>query len=321
MAENVDQHSLINALRDLAIEMGRTPSRDEFIQTVRGGKQAVDRAFGSYSAFIQAAGLDAPLKKKKLLSDKIFDRDIVRHLEAYRDLERPQLVSTSQWVHAAIISDIHWPFHAQKVIDKFYRYVGDEKPMWVIVAGDAWDMYSQAKFPRSHNQFTPKDEENLARKLNQEFWEEIQRLSPKSKCVQLLGNHDVRPLKRTIETMPTMEHWIQEVFKRLFSFPGVATEFDPRQELMLPGDIMVHHGYRSKLGDHRDYALYNAIVGHTHRPGVVWRKIRGTQMFEMNCGLAGDPLAKGLTYTPQKIVDWVNAFGVVDEDGPRNIIA
>ena len=219
----------------------------------------------------------------------------------------------------AIISDIHWPFHSQRVLDRFFRWVDDHKPEIVILDGDAWDMYSHGKFPRSHNVFTPKAEEDLARGHNIQFWTEVKRKSPKSKCYQMLGNHDVRPLKRTLEVAPAMEHWVQKIFTELFTFEGVETILDPRKELMF-GDVMVHHGYKAQLGEHRDHALYNAIVGHTHRAGVVYRQLRGQVLFEMNCGYAGDPEAKGLTYTPQKITGWTQGFGALDEDGPRVII-
>ncbi|CAK0739589.1 hypothetical protein CCP2SC5_1020018 [Azospirillaceae bacterium] len=223
----------------------------------------------------------------------------------------------------SVISDIHWPFQSQRVIDKFIERVGLRKPQYVIINGDAWDMYCHGKFPRTHNLFSAKDEEQLARKLNQEFWMNVQRVSPDSKCIQLLGNHDVRPLKRTLEAMPTMEHWIEKVFKELFTFEGVETIFDTRQELSLPGNILVFHGYRSGLGDHRDFTGMNCIIGHTHRPGIVYKSmgLGHEPRWEANSGLAGDPTAKGLTYTPQKITGWTQSFLEVDDIGPRVVIA
>lgn len=314
----LDKHDLISKLKDLAIDIGRTPTRDEFRKSGPGIETAIEGHFDNYAMLVQAAGLDPVVRKKKPLNNSIFEVDVQRHVERYNS--QPLIPAKPEYPHAAIISDIHFPFHSQKVLDRFFRYVGDEKPEHVIIAGDVWDLYSHAKFPRSHNVFTPKDEETLAKNLTIRFWEEIKRLHPQANCHLLLGNHDVRPLKRTMEVQPYIEHWIQEKMAQLFSFEGVNTILDPRQELYLNDETIVHHGYRSKLGDHRDYALMNAIVGHTHRPGVVWRKIRGSQVFELNCGLAGDPNAKGLTYTSQKIVDWVNAFGVLEPDGPRNIV-
>lgn len=315
MSDTTNQHDLIRALRDLAIALGRTPTQAEFYKTLRGAKYKVEKAFTTFSALVQASGLEPSHHSRVKLTNDIFKTDITNHLQRYEPKEklRPPVATI------ACISDIHWPFSNQKVLDRFYKYVGDNKPEYVILDGDAWDMYSHTKFPRSHNVFTPEDEEKMARKMNEDFWKEIKKVHPEAKCYQMLGNHDVRPLKRTMEVAPTIEHWLPRIFGALFTFPGVTTVLDPREELMLPGDIMIHHGYRGKLGDHRDFALYNAICGHTHRGGVVFREIRGATLWELNCGLAGDPLAKGLTYTPQRITGWTPGFGAVDEDGPRFI--
>ena len=59
----MDQHELVSRLKAMALELGKTPSRDEFVNTLRGGQRAVTDAFGSYSAFVQASGL-APAKAR-----------------------------------------------------------------------------------------------------------------------------------------------------------------------------------------------------------------------------------------------------------------
>jgi hypothetical protein len=180
-------------------------------------------------------------------------------------------------------------------------------------------MYSHAKFPRSHNQFTPRDEEQLSRKMNEDFWQDVKRASPRSKCIQMLGNHDARPLKRVLEVYPEAEDWIKERLQKMFTFDGVHTVFNPREEYYLNSNTILFHGYRSKLGEHRDFTLMNCINGHTHNPGVVFKKIRGASLWELNTGFAGDPQAKGLTYTPQKITQWTQGFGVINKYGPQFI--
>ncbi len=177
-------------------------------------------------------------------------------------------------------------------------------------------MYSHSKFPRSHNIFTPAQEQAMAREANTVFWAKLQKFCPDAICTQLLGNHELRPLKRIMEAYPEAEEWVAEKMKSLFTFDKVKTIFDPREEVTL-GDIAIFHGYRSQLGAHRDYTLMNCINGHTHKPGVSYRTIRGALLWELNSGLAGDPLAKGLTYTPQKITIWGQGYAYVDAYGPR----
>lgn len=318
MSDSPEVHILMVALKDLAIELGRTPTRDEFASKIKNAKDRINRTFGSYTTMVHASGLE-PAKVKKKVDNSIFDVDLEKHLSLYKPKELILPQNIDPYPDVASISDIHWPFVNQLVVNEFVCYVGDVKPTWVVLNGDAWDRYSHAKFPRSHNQFTPRQEDAMARQMNEEFWQKIKKASPKSKCYQLMGNHDIRPIKRVIEEYPEAEDWVKEKLNSMFTFPGVTTIFDPREELFLSNNVIAFHGYRGKLGEHRDYTLYCTLNGHTHLGGVVFRKIRGQVIWELNSGLAGDPLAKGLTYTPQKITHWTPGFSAIDKRGPRFI--
>lgn len=265
---------------------------------------------------LEQAGL-APAAESRKISNKVFEKNIEKHLEQYvpRGTKERKPYPT-----IAVISDIHWPFENKKVIETFIGFVAIQQPEYVFLNGDAWDFYSHSRFPRSHNVFTPREEETLARESNTKFWEQIRESSPASKCVQMMGNHDIRPMKKVLDVYPEAEDWIRERMSKIFSFEGVQTILDPRQEVVLNDDIAIFHGYRSQLGSHRDYTLFNCIVGHTHQPGVVFKQIRGQALWELNSGFAGDPEAKGLSYTPQKITHWVSSFGYVDNLGPRVIL-
>ena len=313
MANENDQHELLQALKNLASELGRTPTRDEFNGVHRGNKFKTTKLFGGYVPLCAAAGLDNNVGKK--ISNKIFERDLERHLEEYNPTEYKPF---GPFPTMAIISDIHWPFENAAVIQKFIQYVSTERPEWVIIDGDAWDFYSHSKYPKSHNVFTPRQEEDMARKKNEGFWAAIHKASPKSKCVQLLGNHDARPLKRVLEQYPEAEDWIKDRMSRMFTFEDVRTIMDPREELIV-GEVLIFHGYLSKLGAHRDFTMMNSIVGHTHKGGVVYRQVHGKVLFELNCGIAGDPQARGLTYTPQRITAWTPGFGAITKYGPMFI--
>jgi len=313
----MDQHDLLVRLKELASILGRTPSRDQFCKEVKNGKVLINKHFRSWALFIQASGLE-PLSKPRRINNDVFKVAIEPHLEAYNKLKEP-IPGLKANPTYAVISDIHWPFSNQAVIEAFIAYVASNKPDWVIINGDAWDMYSHSKYPRSHNVFTPKEEQSLARTANEEFWARIKKASPNSKCIQMLGNHDIRPLKRVLETYPEAEDWIKEKLEQMFTFEGVKTYFDAREELQIAENILVFHGYRTQLGSHRDYTLFSCINGHTHVGGVVYRKIRGTTLFEANSGVAGDPQSKGLSYTPQKITHWTPGFLIGNQYGPQFI--
>lgn len=311
------KHDLIQAVKSLAIELGRTPTRTEFASRVPKVEYRLRTEFKTYTALLIAAGLDTYVDRRagRKIGNSIFEKDIVSHLEQYQPRESVERVP---YPTILSISDIHWPFPNQKVIEAFIKYAHLKKPKYIILNGDAWDMYSHSKFPRSHNIFTPREEQSLARKMNEEFWKAVKNASPNSECIQMLGNHDIRPLRRVLESYPAAEDWIEKILHELFTFDGVKTIFDPREELIL-GDIAIFHGYRSQLGSHRDYTLMNTVNGHTHHGGVVYRRLRGQTLWELNSGFAGDPESKGLSYTPQKITTQTPGFGEVDEMGPRFI--
>jgi predicted phosphodiesterase len=316
----MDKHELVCKLKELSLELGRTPTRTEFSARIPGGNYQLAKHFGNFSLMLQAAGMETYSERRKI-TNQIFERDIREHLASP---ETPTSVvpiaPEERFPTIASISDIHWPFPCQRVLDKFYSRLEVRQPEWVILNGDAWDMYSHTKFPRSHNLFTPREEHELAREQNETFWKEVKKRSPESRCVQMLGNHDVRPFKRVLEVYPAIEDWVGEILRRTFTFDGVKTIYDPREELIL-GSIAIFHGYRSQLGAHRDYTLMNCINGHTHLGGTVFKQVRGKTIWELNSGFAGDPYAKGLTYTPQKLSHWTAGFGEVDPDGPRFVPA
>lgn len=316
----MNEHDLVKALKELTAELGRTPTRAEFESRGTGGKYWIEKLFRNYAVLKQAAGLvedkDAP--KERRIDSSVFLKPIQEHIEAHTP---SPFIPRGPYPTAAIISDLHWPFHCQRVVDAFLKRIKITQPEWVILNGDAWDMYSHGHFPRSHMIFTPQDEENLCSKLNKEFWENVRKVCPNAKCVQLFGNHDLRPMRKVLTVYPEAATWIEDKIKSLFTFDGVLLVEDARQELMLADDLAVFHGYRSQLGAHRDYTLMNCINGHSHTGGVVFRMIRGAVIWELNSGYAADPSAKGLTYTPQKITHWTPGFAELDALGPRFIPA
>ena len=305
---------LIGRLLEFFRDEGRIPGRDEFCRLVPNGRNRIDKAFGNYTLFLQAAGL----KNTRRIDNSVFERDIERHLEQHEPLDLPDF---GDYESTLFIPDVHFPFEHTETLAQIYEFAEKHKPKNIVQLGDLYDMYSHAKFPRSHNIFTPREEFSLSRKKAEAFWKTLREKSPKSKCYQITGNHSVRPIKRILEVYPEAEDWIVEVVQRMMTFEGVTSITDPREELMMPGNVCVIHGYRSNLGAHRDYTMMNVVCGHTHRGGVVFRQVKNNIIWELNAGLAGDATSKGLSYTSQKLVDWTLGFGWLDQYGPRFIPA
>lgn len=314
-----ETHELIQLVRDLAVELGRTPTRNDMEARVINGRRKID-LMGGMSVLLQAAGLETwherRSSKKLRITNEVFARNLETHLAEYQP--RP-LKEEEPYRRTVFIPDTHFPFHSQRTLDAIYRFIEKEKPECVVQVGDLYDRYSHARFPRSHNQFTPEQEESMARAGAEEMWKEVQKAAPGAECAQLVGNHDLRPLKQILSSYPAAEKWIERMMEESMTFEGVKTIFDPREEYRLPGGVDVIHGHLGKLGDHRNHSLTNVVHGHTHNGGVVFRQHQGRVLWEMDCGLAGDPESKGLSYTAQKTVKWTLGWGFLDSYGPRFI--
>jgi len=308
---------MIQALQLMAIELGRKPTRDEFV-AAHYHREKITALFGSYATLCQAAGvLDPSGKRIKFSADQIFYKSVEQQVEEHE----PVLVESSKTKERIlVIGDTHFPFVHGPTLERIYEFAKKEKPTIIIQVGDLLDLYAQSKFPRSLNHYGPEEEERLGMEMATEMWSTLRKLCPKTQCYQLLGNHDVRPIKRVLEAAPSLEHVVKAHYRNLIKFEGVTTIDDYRQELIIDG-IIFHHGYRSQLGSHRDYTLRNFVCGHSHKGGVVFKRLREEIIWELNAGFIGDADAKALSYTAQKIHDQTLGWGFIDEYGPRFISA
>lgn len=312
------KHAIVQELKRIASEIGSTPSRNDYRERSTISERKLRETFGSYSVALTAAGLD-PVKKAK--PPHPFLRDIrveIQNVKKSPFTVASDAVSESIDKRIAVVGDLHFPFVNTETLTAFYAFLEKNVPDVIVQVGDLYDMYSHAKFPRSNNVYIPEEELRLGREMAVSFWDTVKRLAPRAECYQLLGNHDVRPFKRILESYPEGAIFFHP--NEIFKFDGVKTILDPRTELVINGTAFLH-GYRSGLGDHRDYMLMNAVCGHTHKGGVSYRQINGNVLWELNAGFMGDPNSKALGYTPQKITTWTQGWGWIDEWGPRFIHA
>lgn len=322
MAYKTEAHELIADLKRVAAALGHAPSRREYEQ--HGGvfaERQFRNHFKGFSPAIIAAGLQGAVvkeKPRKITAEDVFGRDINEHLTEYFKAAYPvtQAPRRQALTSTAVVGDLHFPFTNLNTLTAFYHFISTHRPARIVQMGDLYDMFAHSKFPGSMNIYTPKQEMDLAQSMARDFWKKCQEIVPGVECHLIMGNHDVRPLKRILESYPAGEMFFN--IRPWFEFEGVKTLHDSREELILDG-VAYHHGFRGKLGDHRDHNLMNSVVGHTHRGGVVNRQIRGEVLWELNAGYMGDPLSKALSYTPSKISHWTQGWGWVDEWGARFI--
>lgn len=307
---------ILNKLKEMAAELGRAPLRQEFT-AAHYTKDHIAKHWGSFTILLQAAGLGGEVGKprKKFTREELFGASVE---ETLADYEPVKYQSKKPQSSILVIGDTHFPWVNKDCLEAIFKFNKEMQPEYIVQVGDLYDLYSHSKFPTSRNVYRPEEEEQLARKGASEMWERLKADNPKAQCFQLWGNHDLRPAKRVLESLPTLEHVVKEYYKQLMTFTGVTTIEDYRQELIIDG-IVFHHGYRANLGAHRDYTLTNFVCGHSHKGGVVYKRLRGEVIWELNAGFVGDADSKALAYTAQKINDQTLGWGYVDKFGPRFI--
>lgn len=210
---------------------------------------------------------------------------------------------------AIVLGDIHFPYHHRESLRKVIKEIGREQPDYIIQIGDLYDQYAFSRFARK-NITLPQQELESARHFGQKMWAEIRAVSPKSKCVQLLGNHDVRLIKRAEEKIPEAQELVKATLLELYRFDGVKTIEDEREEFELEGIVFLH-GYRNRLGDHRDYNLAHTVCGHSHIGGVVFRQHRRQIYWELNVGYLADQSKEPLRYGQQGFRKWTLGYGII----------
>ena len=220
-------------------------------------------------------------------------------------------------IRFVVLGDIHAPFHSKWALGRVLDFIKEKKPRYVVQVGDAYDFFSLSRFPR--NPFiAPIDEINEGRQTLVEMWSYIKKISPKSRCVQLLGNHEDRIHKKMQAQLPELIGVAK--IDHLFQFEGVKTVNDTR-EVHVIENIGFQHGYYSSHAAGRLAKEHhmNMVCGHTHTGGLKMVPSQGKPLWELNAGLLGDPKSKVMTYTRSKWNDWTLGFGVIDELGPRFI--
>lgn len=306
-------HGLIAFIKQFYQENGICPS---IPQAIAAGHSSFMIRKYSMKQLKEMAGVeDVRLNQHNIakISNDIFKRDIQEVVNEYQPRE---IIEQPIWPKILVLGDYHAPFHSKRATEKVIEYCKFFQPEYIVQIGDVFDMFSHSRFPRSHNIFTPKQEEELAREAIESLWKSLKEAAPKAICYQMIGNHDTRPLKRVLESAPTMEHWIQGYFKQLMSFDGVNTILDPREELEISG-IIFTHGFLGGEGKHRDFYLKNVVLGHLHKLWVQYRRFHGQSFFELCVGFLGEPESKGLTYTPSKAMNYQLGFASIDQFGPR----
>jgi predicted phosphodiesterase len=215
-----------------------------------------------------------------------------------------------------VIPDTHFPFEDKNALEKLFTVAKDFKPDLVIQIGDLYDMFAYSKYANGISVMTPKDESDRARVCAERMWSRVRKACPNARCVQLVGNHDERPLNKILEKCPENEHVAKSWLLDQMSFDGVETILDPKEEFIYDG-VCYMHGFR-KFGEHATFNQMNTVTGHLHRGAVQWNQNVDGSYFELNVGMIADKNSPALHYKSQnRISKMTVGFGMIDRLGPR----
>ena len=219
------------------------------------------------------------------------------------------------------IGDTHFPFIDKAKLLKCVQWAKANQPDYILQIGDLYDMYAFSKYTKIVNDRTPEQELRKGRVLAEKMWKDFQTVSPKSKCYQLLGNHDNRVIQRVLEKLPGLDMRIKIKDKleklhnidKLFEFDGVTTMLDYKAELKL-GGMLIIHGFKGNIGEHVKFFMKNTVTGHMHRGGVAYLRASTKTLFELNCGFLGDVKSLPFQYTETRTKTATPGFGVVETE-------
>lgn len=307
----MDKHEIIADIKRVASELGHHPTRREYLEKGKT-KHAYEQAFGLWTEAIKAA-FGEPTSYQKSSAKIVTEFYSKKVADLLKNSSSPQASLIDGFTPTVCIPDVHFPWANLDALSALYAWIEILKPERIIQMGDLYDMYSFAKFPRSRMIISVEDEVLTSRSMAEAMWSTIRKIAPDAHLVQLLGNHCIRSHKRVLETnCPELEVFFD--FKSIFNFEGVETIYDPR-ELVIYDGINFTHGHL-KHGAHRALFKTHVVHGHTHAGKLTGSNIDGSYLFELDCGLMGNPNAPCFGYMPKKITGWQTGFGYISALGP-----
>lgn len=222
------------------------------------------------------------------------------------------------------VGDLHAPYLNKNYLSKAISRIKKEKPDVVIQLGDLFDQYMFGRFDKNLDFINPKKELLKAIDCGKDFWDRVRVASPLSEKHQLLGNHDMRILKKTAKVFPEAYHIIKERHNNMYKFKGVHTAKTDRDFLEYDG-VIYCHGWMSSHINHfkqsviraHDHKVWGRIVGDNNEVfgGIIWKKgffhnRCDSTMFEISAGMFADEKLIPFHYINSNRSNWQPAITI-----------
>ena len=214
------------------------------------------------------------------------------------------------------IPDTHFPFVDCKRLGELIYIANDLQPTHIVQIGDLMDFYNYSRFPTSPNVAMPHVEVREGKWMAGDMWEKLKKAVPSAQRFQLYGNHEDRPWKQIMRAAPALEEFLKAPLQSLLEYPGVTTLGSSLDELYI-NDQIFHHGWSTQPGFHVGYFQKSVVHGHTHRGNVTYVRKDNKTLFELDCGILADYMARPMVYRSTMTCKWTPGFGWIDDLGPR----
>ena len=239
------------------------------------------------------------------------------HIRLHTQYDRP--AKREYKLRVAIAGDVHAPYAKEAYLKEFYKECKAVKPHVIVQIGDCYDLHNFATKYLPDPNIRPDFELVEGRKQMEQFWKSCQKAAPRARCIQILGNHDLRILKYIWAGGRTMSALAARYsdFRDLWAFDGVEPAKSARDIYEIDGNLYTHGWLMGVPGKHASRFGRSAVVGHTHEQGIVPVQMWDGLRWEMNVGVLGDENAPCFSYNASIFVDATPGFGIVDHNGPR----
>jgi predicted phosphodiesterase len=205
-------------------------------------------------------------------------------------------------------SDAHfWPGSVPTAYRAFLEFAKERKPKVIVLNGDVMDFPSISRFAPIAWESRP----TIAQEIEnaQAMLSELEKVSPRSRRIWCLGNHDGRYETRLATVAPEYQKVFGVHLKD--AFPN----WEPTWAAFINDDIVIKHRARGGIHNKRNSTLHagrTTVCGHSHDLGVDVVSDYNGPRWGVNTGMLADPYGPQFyNYTEVNAVNWRSGFALL----------
>lgn len=224
------------------------------------------------------------------------------------------------------ISDHQIPYHDDRAIKLMYQVLRDVKPDKLFIVGDFIDFKPISTYAKDANTMSLKEEIELGRKYLLEHIMIAKEANPNVEIWWLFGNHEARmekALARDADQFQDLEvdGELVNSIPHLFSLKKLGVKFQPYKTRYNLHNVSIEHGsfVSQKAGQtatkHMESRGVSVIHGHTHRLGLIYRRVGHIQQFGIELGCLCS-LTPDYSFEP----NWTQGFAIATYDKETKVL-